>query len=217
MPLKFWLDNAIRRFRVSKLTHGIAELSAVLCTYPCQFQRGINMKSLLPTFGVAMALSIGTASAQWSFQAILSGSGENPPNGSPATGFGTVLLNAAQTQITVDESWSGLTAAATASHIHGPGGYPTNASVIFPFTGVPAATSGSIPEQTFAINAQQVSWLFSGFLYMNVHDSTFPGGEIRGQLLLVPEPSTIGLLTLGMAGVAFRSYRRRVNRFRHER
>jgi hypothetical protein len=57
--------------------------------------------------------------------------------------------------------------------------------VIFPFGGVPAVTSGSIPEQSFAITAQQVSWLFAGFLYMNVHDNTFGGGEIRGQLLLV--------------------------------
>lgn len=170
------------------------------------------MKSLLPALGLAMAISISTASAQTSFQAFLLGTGETPPNGSPGTGFGTVVLNAAQTQITVDESWSGITSPATASHIHGPGGAGTNAPVIFPFSGVPAATSGSIPEQTFAITPQQVSWLFSGFLYMNVHDANFPGGEIRGQLLLVPEPSTIGLLTVGIAGIAFRSYRKRGKR-----
>jgi len=27
-----------------------------------------------------------------------------------------------------------------------------------------------------------VAALFNGLLYMNVHDSTFPGGEIRGQV-----------------------------------
>ena len=167
------------------------------------------MKSLIVIFGLAMALGIGTASAQWTFQATLNGAGEFPATGSTGTGFGTVLLNAAQTQITVNESWSGITTAATASHIHGPGGVGTNASVIFPFTGVPAATSGSIPQQTFAINAQQVSWLFSGYLYMNVHDSTFLGGEIRGQLLLVPEPSTVGLLALGVGGIALQAHRRR--------
>lgn len=169
------------------------------------------MKSLI--LGLAMAFSIITASAQWTFQATLTGSGENPANGSTATGFGTVVLNASQTQITVNESWSGLIGGpATASHIHGPGGVGTNAAVLFPFSGVPASTSGSIPEQTFAINPTQVGYLFNGFLYMNVHDSQFGGGEIRGQLLLVPEPSAIGLLTLGVAGVAFQSYRKRGRR-----
>src|SRR5262249_8343131 len=168
------------------------------------------MKSLIAIF--AVALGVGTASAQWTFQATLSGLGENPVNGSSATGFGTVVLNAAQTQITVNESWSGLTTPATASHIPGPGGVGTNASVIFGFLGVPAATSGSIPEQTFTtVTAQQVSWFFSGFMYMNVHDSTFPGGEIRGQLILVPEPSTVALVGLGGA-IAFQAYRRRAKR-----
>ncbi len=174
------------------------------------------MKSLLAIFGFAAAFAVSTASAQWTFHATLLGTGENPPNASPGTGFGTVILNAAQTQITVDESWSGITSPATASHIHGPGGIGsggnTNAAVIFPFTGVPAATSGSIPEQTFAISAQQVSWLFSGYLYMNVHDANFPGGEIRGQLLLVPEPSTAALLGLGLGGIALRIVRGRKSR-----
>jgi hypothetical protein len=171
------------------------------------------MKSLIAIFGFAVALGVGTASAQWTFQATLSGLGENPVNGSTGTGFGTVILNAAQTQITVNESWSGLVGGpATASHIHGPGGVGTNASVIFPFSGVPAATSGSIPEQTFAITPTQVGYLFSGFLYMNVHDSTFPGGEIRGQLLLVPEPSTAALLGLGVGGIALQAYRKRAKR-----
>jgi hypothetical protein len=156
-----------------------------------------------------LAFSAGMASAQSYFDALLFGVGENPPNGSPASGFGTVMLNAAQDQITVDLSWSGLTAPATASHIHGPGGVGTNAAVIFPFSGVPAATAGSIPEQTFSITPQQVSWLFSGYLYMNVHTANFPGGEIRGQLLLVPEPSSLALLGLGAIPVALTVFKKR--------
>ena len=159
------------------------------------------MKKLLYPISLATGLLMANlASAQWTFQANLSGFGENPPNGSPGTGFGTVVLNASQTQITVDESWSGLTAPATASHIHGPGGAGTNASVLFPFSGVPAATAGSIPEQTFSITPTQVGYLFDGYLYMNVHTSTFPGGEIRAQLLLVPEPTTAALVLAGSLG-----------------
>src|SRR3954447_25001354 len=95
------------------------------------------------------ALSVPIVSAQTSFQAVLSGLNEFPANASSASGFGTVVLSADQTQITVNESWTGLSAVASASHIHGPALPGANAGVLFPFTGVPAATSGSIPPQTF--------------------------------------------------------------------
>jgi hypothetical protein len=168
----------------------------------------MNMKKLVAILALATVCFVRIASAQSTFEAFLSGLGENPPNASPASGFGTVVLNAAQTQITVDESWSGLLANATASHIHGPGGAGTNAGVLFAFSGVPAATSGAIPQQTFAITPTQVAYLFSGYLYMNVHDSVFPGGEIRGQLLLVPEPGSLALLGLGLGVVAWRLRRK---------
>jgi CHRD domain-containing protein/PEP-CTERM motif-containing protein len=166
------------------------------------------MRKQLIALALAAGFWNGIASAQTTYQAFLSGSQEVGPNASPATGFGTVVLNAAQTQITVDESWTGLTAPATASHIHGPAGVGTNASVLFPFSGVPAATSGAIPEQTFAITPTQVGYLQSGLLYMNVHDANFPGGEIRGQLTLVPEPGTWALFGLGSLGLAWVMRRR---------
>lgn len=161
------------------------------------------MKKVCLALGATLLLSLGTVSAQSTFQAFLSGAGENPVNASPGTGLGMVVLNAAQNQITVDLSWSGLTSPATASHIHGPAGAGTNAAVLFPFSGVPAATAGSIPEQTFSINSTQVGYLQSGLLYMNIHDANFPGGEIRGQLVLVPEPGTLAIAGVGaLAAVA---------------
>ena len=154
------------------------------------------MKKTLLSLVVGIAFAAGTASAQTTFQAFLSGLGEVPPNASPATGFGTVVLNAVQTQITVNENWSGLSAPASASHIHNapPG---VNGAVIFTFAGVPAATAGAIPQQVFAITAAQVAQLFAGNMYLNIHTSVFPGGEIRGQLALVPEPGSLALLGAG--------------------
>jgi len=168
------------------------------------------MKRHMATLAIAAALSTGMASAQTTFNATLTGLQESSPNASPATGFGTVVLNAAQTQITVDESWSGLTAPATASHIHGPAAPGVSANVLFPFSGVPSATSGSIPEQTFSITAAQVTQLEGGLFYMNVHDANFPGGEIRGQLVLVPEPSIWALLGLSAAGLFWGLRRRKL-------
>ena len=115
--------------------------------------------------------------------ASLTGAQEVPPTGSSATGTGTVSLSADHTTITVNLTFSGLTANATAGHIHGPAGPGVSAPVLFPFTGVPAATSGSIPTQTFAVTPAQVAQLRAGLFYFNIHTSTFPGGEIRGQIL----------------------------------
>src|ERR1041384_474177 len=106
------------------------------------------MKNVLPTLAVALAFSTGIAFGQSSFQAIMSGANENPVNASPGTGLGLLTLSADQTTITVNESWNNLTAPATLSHIHGPAAPGVNAGVLFPFSGVPSATSGSIPQQS---------------------------------------------------------------------
>jgi hypothetical protein len=146
-------------------------------------------------------------SASTLFEANLDGPQE--PTASSATGFGIVLLNDAQDMITVELSWTGLIGGpATAAHIHCCALPGVNAGVLFPFV-IPNVTSGLMMEQTFAITPLQASELEGGLMYMNVHNVTFPGGEIRGQLdSVVPEPASIGLIGLGFAlsglGVAAR-------------
>jgi hypothetical protein len=137
------------------------------------------------------------------YQAQLLAANEAPGNRSTGTGFGTVELSADETKITVNESFSGLTSSATASHIHGPAAPGANAPVLFPFTGVPSATSGSIPQQSFSITPTQVGYLKSGLLYFNVHTVNFGGGEIRAQIL--PVPSTGLTFTNGVASYTDRN------------
>jgi hypothetical protein len=131
------------------------------------------------------------------YQAHMLAANEAPGNRSTGLGYGTVELSPDETQITVNMTFSGLTSPATMAHIHGPAGAGTNASVIFPFSGVPGATSGSIPQQTFTINPTQVGYLKNGLLYMNVHTANFGGGELRAQLLPVP---SAGLTFTNAAG-----------------
>jgi hypothetical protein len=49
--------------------------------------------------------------------------------------------------------------------------------------------------------------MFAGTTYANIHDATFPGGEIRGQLAQTPEPATLTLL--GMRLVGFFAWKKR--------
>ena len=47
-----------------------------------------------------------------------------------------------------------------------------------------------------------------GLAYWNIHSAGFPGGEIRGFLAPVPEPSTLALFGLGAAAMAWRLRRK---------
>jgi hypothetical protein len=53
-----------------------------------------------------------------------------------------------------------------------------------------------------------VQALADGKAYLNIHSSTFGGGEIRGFLLPVPEPTTAVLFVLGASGIVFSRLKR---------
>ena len=145
------------------------------------------------------------AQADLLFDATLLGSNEVPPNASPAFGFITVDLHADMITLDVMETFSGLVAAASAAHIHCCAPAGTNAPVALPFLaaeGFPSGSTSGTFNHTFNLTtdlsgitaAAFVAGLETGNTYANIHDSVFPGGEIRGQLAAVPEPNTCVVL-----------------------
>ena len=136
--------------------------------------------------GVGSASSATATPTDTTFTATLNGAQEVPPSGSAGMGSATVVLNGAETMVTVDVSFSGLGSNANAAHIHGPAPAGMNASPIITLTGVPSATSGTIPQQTHPISAAQVVDLKNGLHYVNVHTTGIGSGEIRGQLAQGP-------------------------------
>lgn len=143
-------------------------------------------KLLLSTIFVLAAA--GATFAQLRFVATMTGSQEVPAVATTAKGTCTHVLNAAQTQVTVTCTFSGLSSNASVAHTHGNGAVGVTAPVLFNYTAVPQATSGTIGPLNFAVTAQQVADMKAHLHYSNIHSANFPGGEIRGQIKQVITP-----------------------------
>jgi CHRD domain-containing protein/PEP-CTERM motif-containing protein len=179
---------------------------------------------------IAFLLAINTPAYATSFtiHTTLLGINEVPPNASPATGSAdiTVLGDI----LTVDESWSGLIGGnPSAAHIHCCAPAGVNVGVAVGFPAFPATTSGSyfhvfnmLDPAIYTVaflngsgggtaagaEAALISGMLAGNAYVNIHNAVFPGGEIRGQVGPVPEPTTMLLLGSGLVGAGIRRYRR---------
>ncbi|MDX1735146.1 MAG: CHRD domain-containing protein, partial [Halioglobus sp.] len=125
--------------------------------------------------------------------------------GSPGTGSATMTLDDTSNLFSWDISWAGLLTPVFIGHFHGPALPTQNAGVqvsLGPVSGASGSTMGSA-----VISDLQAADLLGGLWYINLHTATWPGGEIRGQVLVsqdppgVPAPGILALLGLGLAGI----------------
>lgn len=181
----------------------------------------LNAVSPLPRLIGTAALLLGTATfahaAVISYSTTLSGPNESPPNASPASGNASAVYDNVAHTLTVHVDFSGLTGTTTASHIHAPtavaftstAGVATTTPTFAGFPlGVTAGTYDIVLDLTLASSynpnfvtanggttaSAEVALtqaIADGKAYLNVHSSTFPGGEIRGFLIPTPTPTQI--------------------------
>ena len=116
--------------------------------------------------------------ANVTFLATLNGASETPANASTATGTATYTYNPTTYILSGSVNFTGIVASAAHIHI---GAVGVAGSVVFPLGG--ASPTSPISFTSIALTAQQQSDLMNGLYYVNVHSATFPGGEIRGQLV----------------------------------
>jgi hypothetical protein len=181
------------------------------------------------TFALGAALLFGTPASAGviTYSAVL-GNFENPPTGAPGTGSAQVTVDSVLNTMLVNVTFSGLLTPDTASHIHccvAPGGNAGVATTTPTFTGFPlGVTAGSYSHlfdltlassynpafvtvnggTTAGAEAALLAGLAADQTYLNIHTTGNPGGEIRGFLVVSPEPGTFLLAGAVLAGFLIR-------------
>jgi hypothetical protein len=174
---------------------------------------------------VSLLTATATQAAIIHFEVDLLGANENPSNPSTGTGSAKIDIDTDIRTMFIDVTFSGLMGLTTASHIHCCSLPSANAPVATQtpsFTGFPLGVSSGSYTNTFDMTlassyragfitdhggtpALAFDFLLDGMLdglaYLNIHSTVFGGGEIRGTLIQVPEPASLVLFGIALAGL----------------
>ncbi len=182
---------------------------------------------LLGALALSLALSSPASAVTLTYSALFTPEGGL---GSTGTGSAVITFDTDTLSMDVDVSWSGTSGTSTVAHIHcctaSPGTGNAGVATQLPsFTGFPTGITAGAYSATFDMSLA-ASWnpafvtanggtptsafnaLITGLdgdrAYFNIHTSTFPGGEIRARLELVPEPAAAMLIGSGLVLLALR-------------
>ena len=156
-----------------------------------------------------------TSGSVMTLELALTGQKEVPPNPSPATGilFGT--YDDATNILSFSIMFNGLIAPAIAAHFHGPAAAGVNGPVLIPLVGFPTGVTSGTYSNSYVLTPLQETHLQTGLMYLNIHSSIYPGGEIRAQVtegtltgdcVSPPEPVPVANWALLFAGLLIASY-----------
>jgi hypothetical protein len=122
------------------------------------------------------------------FGGPIDGTQEVPAVATAATGEATVVISADDSTIWYVVTYSGLSGALAAAHIH-TGAVGVSGGVILPLVASASPMVGTLTSANFTASgaittfAQAVAAIKAGNTYVNLHTAANPGGEIRGQVV----------------------------------
>jgi hypothetical protein len=168
------------------------------------------MRRVALLLSTAVALFAAAPARAQVFTAVLNGAQETPtPIVTNATGTGSFTLTGGPGawNLAFTLNWTGLQGGSVVgAHFHNAPVGVTGGVV----RGYPAGSFSS-PNGTFndtwtSADAQPltdalVAQMNLGNIYFNIHTTSFSSGEIRGQLVPVPEPGSLALAGVGLAGL----------------
>jgi hypothetical protein len=111
------------------------------------------------------------------WKADMTGGQEVPPNDSAAKGQFEANYDTESKKLTWTITYSGLTGPVTAAHIHGPAVPGKTAPAL-----IPIANAQANPIKGEAILTPEQAETLKRGVYVNLHTSKYPDGEIRGEL-----------------------------------
>ena len=132
--------------------------------------------AIVLAIAVAFGLCLAVPAAASDYAATLDGFQEVPPVFTPASGVGGFDLDATK-MFLYNISYGGLTGTEVSAHVQGPAATGQNGPVIFDLP-LGAVKFGSFGPLT----TQQEADLGAGLWYVNIVSTTYPSGEIRGQI-----------------------------------
>ena len=173
----------------------------------------MRLPYLLSATALSLSLCLPASATTFAFGATLSNVGEPNPT-STGTGFASVDFDDVLMKVSVNETFANLVNPASAAHIHccTTTAFTGSSNVALGLASFPSAQSGNYVN-TFTLTAAAFNSLLvgsqAGKAYLNIHSAAYPGGEIRGFLVPVPEPETYALMMAGLGLVGLAARRRR--------
>ncbi|NKB43732.1 MAG: CHRD domain-containing protein [Alphaproteobacteria bacterium] len=150
--------------------------------FKCLIASIVLFGALLPNLSDAAPDYAGTEGPPIKFRTVLSADEQSAPTESPGIGHAEFILDRPSQRLDWTITYSKLTSGAVAAHIHGPQTPGGNAGVLFDLApdGMASPVLGSV-----ILNDGELEYLLTGRLYVNIHSTRYPAGELRGQIMRV--------------------------------